>query len=274
MLLEYFEKELEYRTGIHFDSYNPDYLLNRIRERMLKLGVEDQEDYLAEIRTDQDEADALLRSIGLNVSEFFRDSFTYETLEKQIVPGVLWQKAGDGVKELRIWSAGCASGEEPYSLAILLDRLLRRQLEEWQINIFATDINSENLSAARSGVYDVERLQEVKLGVLQEYFEPAGERYRIKDQIRNMVNFSLEDITTTKRYAPAESIFGSFDLILCRNVLIYFNSKARERTLNTLARALSTGGYLVLGGSEWMNAESAKLFTRMDKRNRIFVKVP
>jgi len=271
--LEYFEKELKGRTDIQFDSYNPDYLINRISERMLAVGAELQEDYLETIRADSDEADALLRSIGINVSEFFRDSFMFETLENQTLPELLWKKTRDSVKELRIWSAGCASGEEPYSLAILLDRLLRGQMEEWHINIFATDISSEHISAAKTGIYDVERLTEVKLGILDEYFNPAGtDRYRVIDRIRNMIHFSREDLTAKKRYVPAESIYGSFDLISCRNVLIYFNRQAQERILLKISRALCSGGYLVLGGSEWLRSDSAELFTRLDKHNRIFIK--
>lgn len=272
LFLEPFEQELKKLTGIQFDSYDPEFLTHRIRERMLALNIERQADYLKRLRTSPKEAGVLLKTTGINVSEFFRNPLLYEFLEDRILPELLWQKNTDRAKSIRIWSAGCAGGEEPYSIAMLLCNLLHRQLDSWHIDIFATDISPDSLSMATAGIYEIDRLREVKLRNLQSYFTAEGSRYRIKDSIRNMVSFSQEDLATKQRYAPAESIFGAFDIVLCRNVMIYFNPKARNATFTKLSRALCRGGYLILGESEGLLSEEKKMFSELDWQNRILVK--
>lgn len=272
LFLEQLEKELFNITGIQLDSYNPEFLINRIKERMLSLGIERQSDYLERLKTFPGEAEILLHTIGINVSKFFRNPLIYEIFEHHILPNLLWRKTKEADKSIRIWSAGCACGEEPYSIAILLHSLLYNQLDDWQINIFGTDINSQSLTQAANGLYDTTRLSETKFGYLQSYFTPDGSKYRIKSTIRNMVNFSLEDLATKQRVAPAESIYGEFDLVFCRNVMIYFNEKTRKEILNKIVHTLCSNGLLVLGESEGLLSDEMVSFTEVDRKNRIFKK--
>lgn len=272
LLFEFIQQDLKRLTGVEIDSYATEFIVEKIKSRMIKLGIINQPDYLERIQVDPDEANGLLHDIGINVSEFFRNPMVYELLEQSILPGLIGKKINNDERKIRIWSAGCATGEEPYSVAILLDKLLGKQLEEWQIHIFGTDISTENLMAAKTGYYQVDRLAEVKLGILDSYFQKAGEGYRLKEFIRHMVHFSIDDLVSADRLAPADSIFGDFDLIFCRNVMIYFNDHAKRVTCGKLRRTLSPGGFLIIGESEWIYPDLMGTLIEVNQRNRIYKK--
>lgn len=272
VFLQQVEKQLFQSCGIHFDSYNQDFLLDRIRERMFSLRIENQKAYLERLMNISEEVEILLQAIGINVSSFFRNPLIYEILVHQIFPSLIWEKIKKGDRSIRIWSAGCACGEEPYSIGILLYHLLQNQLSDWRINIFATDINSHSLCIAKNGVYEVSRLREVKFGYLNSYFQPKGDQYRIKGKIRKMVTFSLEDLASERMFAPAESIFGGFDLVFCRNVLMYFNSHTRDKIFLKLTKTLCQEGLLILGESEGVLEKESQKFYELVKNCRIFIK--
>jgi chemotaxis methyl-accepting protein methylase len=139
--------------------------------------------------------------------------------------------------------------------------------------IFGTDINEESLRAAERGLYGRDKLESTKLGVLDEYFVARGDRYEVSPDIRNIVRFSRDDLTAADRLCPAESVFGGFDLVLCRNVLIYFTRELQEAVLDKLQRCLGPGGTLVLGNAEFLSGPIADRFRAIDARNRIFQKI-
>jgi len=242
--------------GIDFTRYRQGTLQRRLANRMAFLGLaDDMQKYLHVLRTDPAEPDRLIEVIGINVSHFFRDPLVFEVLAKSVFPAIIERKKHLGSHNIRIWSAGCAGGEEAYSLAILLDLALRKEVEPWHSYIFASDMSGQALREAAAGVYAREKLAETKLGILDAYFIETTEGFRVRPFLRERVQFCHDDLVSRHTVAPTESIFGAFDLVLCRNVLIYFESELQAQVQQKLCRALDTAGFLVLGPSEALHPQ-------------------
>jgi len=204
------------------------------------------------------------------LSLFFRNPLLYELLEQTILPLIIESKRE--TRQIRVWSAGCAHGEEPYSVAILLMKILKEQIKDWELFIFATDIDKKRISRAGREVYPRDKLVDTKLGIIDEYFTETGEGFMLEPSVRNMVNFSLDDLSSPNLLSPAESIFGGFDLVMCRNVLIYFNEAGKFNAIKKCLNSIVPGGYLVLGESEWLSDESLSAVREVDRKSRIFKK--
>jgi two-component system CheB/CheR fusion protein len=198
--------------------------------------------YLRHLRSHPDAYGRLIRSLLINVTDFFRDPPLYEYLRDEILPELL-AHADAEAKELRFWSAGCATGEEAYSLAIMLAEVLGERLGEYHIRIFGTDLDEEAIAFARHGVYPASALDDVPADVVARYFTKHENGYEVKKHIRNLTVFGEHDLG---QRAP----FPRIDLCLCRNVLIYFTKELQQRTLQLFAFSLREGGYLVLGKAE------------------------
>ena len=265
-------EEIKIQKGIDLSAYSTDFLSQKIENRLISLQIQTMAAYLEKLRREPIEADTLLSEIGIQVTLFFRNPLVFEIVKERTLPAILDAKRTDGSREIRIWSAGCATGEEAYSVAILLRQILKDELSEWRIMIFATDIDRKILAEAEKGLFSRDKMVDTKLGIIDEYFTRVGEAFRIKPVIRRMVDFSFDDLASPERGAPSASIFGAFDLVLCRNVMIYFNEARRKSVLNKIVRSLNKGGYLVLGESEWLPDNSKSEFTEVDDRNRIFRK--
>lgn len=229
-------------------GYRRSTLSRRLAIRMNQVALAfSPEAYLQRLEDDADEARALFDALAVNVSAFFRDAPQLLLLANTL-EGTL-QARPRPPQLLRAWSAGCASGEEAYTLAILLDGL-RTRLGETQVLVFATDFDRAALDRARRGSYERSALLETTLGVLDEYFAPTGDRYTVRPELRDRVTFAEADLTSDHEVAPAESIFGDFDVILCRNVLIYMAATLQVKVLCKLASALAADGLLALGPAE------------------------
>lgn len=246
--------------GFDLDSYKDRCIKRRIAARIRNLGYLDAEGYIDLLKENDTEQEELIESLTIHVSQFFRNPSTFSALEEKILPELLRSRRGEG--ELRIWSVGCAGGEEPYSLALLCDELGSPQD---QISLLGTDISAEILKKARTGLYEAHRLIEVPEPVLAQYFSLEGVRYRLNSRIRSKVRFFRHDIMQDRP-------FHRVDLILCRNMLIYFSRQEQERILRSLALALVPEGILVLGRSESMISDSRELFTCIDPVERIYRK--
>jgi chemotaxis protein methyltransferase CheR len=236
--------------GLDFSGYHPAMLERRVKQRLFFAGCDDVTGYYAFLLNNPGEIDNLLDAITINVSRFFRDSLTFELIADQILPTLARKKMNRNETSLRIWSAGCARGEEPYSMAILIREL--RNKEGWpeHVHFFATDIDPKALAAADKAQYPPESLKNVKLRLLNKYFSRHGNLFALNPEIREMVTFSRYDLLDKARGVPPESVFGDFDLVLCRNVLIYFNLHYQVRIFERLYRALSPNGFLMLGMAE------------------------
>jgi len=260
--------------GIDLGGYRQPMLERRLAARMRKLGVSDPAAYLRRLETDPSECDRLVDTIAINVSSFFRNPFVFEIIHKRILPDIIERKRGQPSREIRVWSAGCGAGEEAYSIAIILHAAIKGEAADWTPRIFATDIDGEALKAAAVGAYPRDSFQTTKLGILDKYFTPNGTGFEVRPFVRKMVRFSHHDLTSPKSGAPAESVFGTFDLVLCRNVLIYFSRKVQEKVLDKLYRSVARGGYLILGESELPDGKALPNLVAVDRRNRIFRRPP
>lgn len=223
-------------------QYKDRCIRRRIAKRLRACKVTDFASYLKRLEIDRYELDTLLATISIHVSQFFRNPDTFRVLEQNTLPDLCRRARAAGRTELTIWSAGCASGEEPYSLALLVDDLAERSLD---IRILATDISEPVLEAARCGLFEASRLKEVPPAVLDRYFRRENDQYQLIEPIRDKVEFRHHNIMTDDDYPAA-------DLILCRNLLIYFTRAEQERILARFASAMAEHGALVLGRSEAM----------------------
>lgn len=258
--------------GIDFSGYRHRSLSRRIEFRLAKLGINDNDEYLELLDSDPTECDELIDTIAINVSAFFRDPIVYEILAQRVIPDIIEKKRKSGLRQLRIWSAGCACGEEPYSLAMLTHKALKKDPSEWSIHIFATDIDKESLRRAEKASFPRESLLHTKLEFVFEYFECIESDYLVKPEIREMVHFSNDDLTSMTTFAPKESIFGEFDIIFCRNVLIYLNDELQSQVMEKFVHSLDSTGYLFLGEAEQLNTDIISNFQIVDSRNRVFKK--
>jgi len=213
-----------------------------------------------------DEYDKLLDSLTINVTEFFRNPGTFDFLYENILPELIAEKRFESLKTIRIWSAGCAAGEEPYSLAILLKELLGAKINSYNIKIWGTDIDDASLERARNGVYQTSGMDNLPPNLLSKYFSQGSSgEYILKEEIKKMVDFRKSDLIS--EMGPT-----NLDMILCRNVVIYFSRKLQERLFLDFLSCLRAGGYLVLGKVETLVGKAVNLFERVNNRERIFRK--
>lgn len=250
---------LRMRTQHDFSQYKRPTLLRRIARRMQVHGVADLAAYLQILRTQPDEMAALLRDLLISVTNFFRDPEVWLTLES-LLPQMFAGKHSDD--QVRIWVAGCATGEEAYSVAILLAEYAATLDAPPGMQVFATDIDEEAIAAARQGLYRETIAADVSAERLSRFFIPEQGRYRIKREIRDMVLFAPHNLL---RDPP----FSRLDLVTCRNLLIYLNRAVQEQVLKLFHFTLRQNGYLLLGVSESTDSVPS-LFSPIDSGQRLF----
>jgi chemotaxis methyl-accepting protein methylase len=240
---------------------------------MANLRLKDPGEYLKRLRSDPSECDRLIETIDIKVSSFFRDPLVFEFLAHRVLPLIMERHRRGHTRQIRVWSAGCAAGEEAYSVAILLAQALEDEDTHPLPYICATDISPEALDAAQTGRYRRESLETTQMGILDRFFRPTADGFEVIPEIRRIVHFSWDDLTSRHSFAPADSVFGSFDLVLCRNVLIYFSLELQKRVQDKLYGPLNPGGYLVLGMSESLPPEMESRLIAVDRPHRIFQRV-
>ncbi|HEY3110489.1 MAG TPA: chemotaxis protein CheB [Chloroflexota bacterium] len=256
--LRAFLEQLRERSGIDFNSYKMPTITRRLQRRILAIGADDLSAYLRHLQTHPDEYQRLISSFLIKVTEFFRDRELFDYLRDQLVPELVAdaRRRGNG---LRIWSAGCATGEEAYSLAILVAEALGDELDRFHVRLFATDLDPDAVAFARRGVYPASALVDVPPELVERYFNEVKGDFEIKKAVRALTVFGQHDLG---QRAP----FPRIDMTLCRNVLIYFTNDLQKRALQLFAFSLRNGGYLVLGQAEtasplgdYFSAEHARL---------------
>ncbi|MBF0503094.1 MAG: protein-glutamate O-methyltransferase CheR [Candidatus Riflebacteria bacterium] len=260
------------KRGLDFSGYHSAMLERCIHLRLKATSSEDFDDYLSCLRKDDAELDHLLGVLTVNVTRFFRDTLTFELIADRILPVIIREKSRSNDSSLRIWSAGCANGAEPYSMAILLRELLEKEVHAMNLHIFATDIDSDALDAARKALYSMESLEHVKCHILRKYFVPECERFRLIPEVRSMVTFSVFDLLDKKHSVPPESVFGNFDLVFCLNCLIYFNIDYQEIIFDKLYHSLAKNSYLIMGTAEAPPMKYRYHFNRVFDFSRIYQK--
>ena len=270
--LEAMLEELSRVRGLDLGDYRRATLERRLAARMARLRFKDPGEYLQRLRSDPLECDRLIETFLIKVSSFFRDPLVFGSLAHRGLPLIIERHRRDPSRQMRVWSAGCAAGEEAYSVAILLAQAMEVEDFPCLPYICATDISPQALTAAQTGRYHRESLETTTLGILDRFFRPTAEGFEVIPEIRRMVHFSRHDLTSRRSLAPADSVFGSFDLVLCRNVLIYFSLDLQKRVLEKLYCALNPGGVLVIGTFESLPREMEPRLTAIDRPHRIFHK--
>ncbi|CAM2926342.1 MULTISPECIES: protein-glutamate O-methyltransferase CheR [Halobacterium] len=259
-LLEFIETE----TGFATSYYDESYLDRRVSARMRRRGVEEYAGYLTLLEEDDDDERAeLLDTLSVNVTEFFRDEKVWTALRDVLL------ELADTVRSIDIWSAACADGREPYSLAMLA---LDAGLDPRNVSILATDIDEDALARARAGRYESTRTADIsdQLGFLdnpQEYVDREGDRaFVVNDRVKDLVTFERHDLITGDPKS-------GFDLVACRNVCIYIDKQYKLPILDTVSKSLREGGHLVLGQTETLPGEVKERFEAEDPRIRIYSRV-
>src|SRR5262245_7002536 len=247
-----------------FREYKEASLARRIRARMTQVRIERYGAYAEYVAQHPDEHVALFNTILINVTGFSRDPEAWKILGNEIIPQIVTD-AGDS-RAIRIWSAGCSSGEEPYSVAMLLADHLGSRAPEYHVKIYGTDIDEDALTTARHGLYRLDQVKDVPAELIDRYFVRDGQLYRFRRDLRRWCIFGAHNLTQ----APPLS---HIDLVLCRNVLIYFTSDLQERILARFHYATREDGYLFLGRSESLLARS-RFFTPRNLKWRIFQRMP
>jgi two-component system, chemotaxis family, CheB/CheR fusion protein len=250
--------------GFDFTGYKRSSLARRIRKRMQDAGVADYVDYRDRLESSAEEFGHLFNTILINVTSFFRDTEAWMFLQREIIPELL-EYARDG-REIRVWSAGCASGEEAYSLAIAFAEALGVEECAKRVKIYGTDVDEEALHDARTGLYSAKSLEALPIEMREKYFEQNGTQFAFRPDLRRRVMFGRHDIT---RDAPISRL----DLLACRNTLMYFNVETQSQVIDRFHFALREGGYLFLGRAEMLLSDGER-FELGTMRQRIFRRRP
>ena len=248
-------------TGVDFTHYRKTTILRRIQRRMVVHKIEKMEEYLKYIQTNPAEIKALYQDMLINVTSFFRNPRVFDALKSHVFPAILKNRPADA--GIRIWTPGCASGEETYSVAIALLELLGEKASQTNIQFFGTDVSESSVAKARSGVYPENIQSDVSPDRLRRFFTKAEGRYRITKNIRDMCIFAQHNVLN-------DPPFSQMDLIVCRNLLIYLEPVLQTKAISLFHYALRPGGYLLLGTSEGVGAAS-HLFSAEDRANKIFI---
>ncbi|HEX8631268.1 MAG TPA: CheR family methyltransferase [Catenuloplanes sp.] len=255
---------LKESRGFDFTGYKRSSLIRRVNHRMQQAGAAEYAEYLDLLQVHPDEFTSLFNTVLINVTSFFRDPEAWQFLQSELLePLVADKPAGTPI---RVWSAGCASGEEAYTLAIMLAEILGPEAFRKQVKIYATDVDEEQLAEARAATYPERALASVPPELRTRYFEGTGNRYVFRKDLRRSVIFGRNDLVLD---APISRI----DLLVCRNTLMYFNAETQARILGRFHFGLAEGGILFLGKAE-MLLSHGDLFLPVDLKRRVFRKVP
>jgi chemotaxis methyl-accepting protein methylase len=266
--------------GVDISKYEDTFLDKSIQKRMTETDCGSLEDYCSFLEQDKSEGKLFLSSLHVSYSEFFRNPLTFAVLERIVFPGMLGCQEGGRIgesanrsigeseygsagvqekphthpltrkRELRIWSAACASGQEPYSLAILLEELKSLDSDNIGYRIFATDQDEAQINEARRGIYPAEALSNMNLRRLNRWFSENGDTYAVKPELKGNIDFSFFDLFSEDLSSPPGSIFGDFDLVICANLLFYYKKEYRKIILEKTGNSLASGGFLVAGETE------------------------
>jgi chemotaxis protein methyltransferase CheR len=233
---------IEERTGIHFDESRERFFSTRVREHMHARGYTRGNDLLRAIRKTNVEYESLLERLLTQETSFFRYPAVFEAFEKRVLPELHVSKFWKNPRTIRVWSAGCSTGEEPYSIAITIADSLSFA-DAWNVEILATDVGRQALKHAETGIYSGRSLASVSAKQLSTHFTALDSKYQVKPRLRKMISFAPMNL--------ASPVYvGRMDLIFCMNVLIYFTEERRRALVQRFYDALEPGGYLFLGHSE------------------------
>ncbi len=255
--------------GIYFDDDSKYLLEKRLSRRLTALNLSSFRDYYHFLKYNRKKDQELMDIMDIlttNETYFFRESFQLKAFTDEILPELLQRKAARKDRTLRIWSAGCSTGEEPFTIAMLLREI--RELQGWKIEIIGTDISQRVLQHARRGVYGKSSFRATDEQYIKRFFQEQDGGYRINDEVRELVTISHLNLFDTHRMV----MLGRMDLIFCRNVIIYFDAAAKKQVVEAFHNSLYDGGYLLLGHSESLMNITTMFTLRHFKNDMIYQK--
>jgi chemotaxis methyl-accepting protein methylase len=253
------------RSGLDLAQYRQTYVERRLASRVRALGLHSYRQYARHLDAHPEEYDRMLRALTINVTEFFRDASVYAVFRERVVPALIEAKRDDQVCRIHVWSAGCATGEEPYSIAMtLLDALPPGSA--CSIRVTGTDLDPEALETARAGRYDSSKLDQVPDAIRESHLRLEDGGFGIADDVAAVVRFERSNLFTDR---PP----GSVDVVFCRNVFIYLTKEQQARLLDVFATALAPGGFLVLGRSEKLAPSAAAAFEALAGNERVYRRI-
>lgn len=250
--------------GVDYDNYSKSHLRRRFHARMRVVETPKFIDYMNYLRNDEEEIEKLKELLTVNVTKFKRDKKVWDAIEDQIIPQILEKKNESILKNIEAWSAGCATGEEPYSLAI--SYLNNRPPDDVSFQIKATDLDEEALDFARNAEYPSKSVKNLSILEKKKYLRKEYEGdWILTEKVKNLVDFKKKDIFKT-------SFTKKFDLILCRNLMIYFNNESKSELMERLVESLKEEGFLIIGMSENLRSPAKENVESYDLKKRIFIK--
>ena len=256
-------KRLMAENGMDISLFSREFLERKINSRMLATGTSSAREYLRYLQSNSEEMTGFMESLSVRVSEFFRDADVWSEIDV-IIQEIFKENKKDGYSVFRGWSAGCSTGEEAYSLAILAHRISIMMGLKAEISVWGTDIDSGAIDMAKSGRYPRERLMNVPHEILSEYFIPSEDSYIVKDNIKKMTRFIMRDIT--KFPVP------NMDIVLCRNVVIFLEQDAKRTIFEKAAACARPGGYVITGKTEMIADPEGIGLEPINPRKKIYRK--
>jgi chemotaxis methyl-accepting protein methylase len=262
--LQHIIEKVYRERGFDFRGYRETTLIRRLARRLQRRDVRTYSDYACILDQDPGEYDQLFDDLTINVTSFFRDEVAFRALEDSVLPAII-NSASDPCRVLRIWSAGCATGEEPYSIAMLVLERLGQDANSWEITILATDINATALQYARAGIFTPKSVEGISATWRDRYFVSENNGFCIKPVLKQLVTFQVHNLLNDAPY-------HDLNLVVCRNVFIYFDPTLQTRALQNFHQGLQDGGFLFLGKAEVLVGETKKLFHCVDSKAKVFQK--
>lgn len=254
-------RTIESKIGIQCANYKEDYLQRRIQSRMRMNKMTSYSEYNSFLTTQEEEQEALRNALTINVTKFWRDPEVFNIIKRDVLPDIRRRK-----QKIRIWSAGCATGEEPYTIALMCHEA-KVLYPDVEVTIFASDIDREALKKAEKGIYHQKALENLSESQIRRHFnEQQDGTFQVKQHLKDLVKFSRHDLMSGR------GVTQYLDIILCRNVTIYFTEKQKDELARIFAPALSEGGYYVMGKTEYMGRDVEHLYEPYNPIQKIYRK--
>lgn len=251
------------KIGFNCEDYKQPHLKRRLAVRLRATQTTSYKDYIKVLLKNAAEEQQLKETLTVNVTELFRNPETYESVRTNVLPELIKYKGNN--KFIKVWSAGCSNGEEPYSIAILLNEYLGISAKRYNISILATDIDEDSLGKAEKALFQSKQLEKMGKERIGRFFVMKDNNYQVIDEFKKLVKVKRHDLISGPK-------LSGFDIIFCRNVTIYFEQKLQEILYMNFYNALNEGGYFVMGKTETLVGPASQLFKRFDLKERIYKK--
>ena len=238
------------KLKLDVSRFAPDFLEKTIRNRIGEHALDSVRAYCTLLNNSTLEANKLYTALNNNYSEFFRHSLTFSVLEHLIIPELIRTRLNNTSKEIRIWSAACAAGQEAYSIAMLFEEFKSYKDISFSYRIFASDINEKQIEIAQKGVFHADAMNQLNGKRLSTWFEKHHEQYFVNEDLKKSIEFSVFDLFSESYCCPPASIFGDFDLIICANLMFYYTHANQKYIIDKISKCLSPDGFFITGDSE------------------------